>query len=72
MILPIIGLSLNFVGTILVAFSIKKGDVEAWQDDSNKREFMTVHKQSLFRFGIGILALGFAIQIYHQIFVVNC
>ena len=67
MILSIIGLSLNFIGTILVAFSIKKGEVIAWKNDANKPENMTVHYQKMFRWGIGILASGFLVQIGSQI-----
>ena len=71
MIFSIIGLSLNFIGTILVAFSIKKGEVEAWKDDSNKPEYMTMHHQTIFRWGIGLLAFGFLIQLTGQIPCIN-
>jgi hypothetical protein len=67
MILSAIGLSFNFIGTILVAFSIKKGEVEAWKSDSKKREYLTAHNQKMFRWGIGLLAFGFLVQLSGQI-----
>ena len=71
MIFSIVGLGLNFIGTILVAFSIKKGKVEAWKDDSNKPEYMTEHNQRMFRWGIGLQAFGFLIQLTGQIPCIN-
>ncbi|MFC2163620.1 hypothetical protein ACFLT2_01335 [Acidobacteriota bacterium] len=61
----IIGLSLNFVGTLLVAFSIKKGEVEMMQEKSKNPEWETTIKYRPKRFwtGISILAFGFLIQI---------
>lgn len=71
MIFSVIGLSLNFIGTLLVAFSIKKGEVEAWKDDSKKTEYMTRHNQTIFRGGIGLLAFGFLVQLFGQIPCLN-
>jgi len=64
MVLSMIGLILNFLGTILVAFSIRKGSVEAWKDSKNKREDMASFKLWKFRLGIWVLALGFPMQIW--------
>ena len=64
MILSMIGLGFNFIGTLLVAFSIKRGKVEMWVDEP---EYATVHHKKRFNWGIGILAFGFLVQLAGQI-----
>jgi hypothetical protein len=61
----LIGLSLNFVGTIMVAFSIKRGTVQAWQekDKNPKMQYMILYSAWMFRTGIRIIAAGFLFQI---------
>jgi len=61
----LIGLILNFFGTIMVAFSIKKGTVEAWQekDENPRMQYMIYYTAWMFRMGIGIIAAGFLFQI---------
>jgi hypothetical protein len=60
--LSLIGLGMNFLGTILVAFSVKKGKVYAWKDNENQPEHMASFKLAMFRWGIGCLAVGFLLQ----------
>ncbi len=64
MIFSIIGLSLNFIGTLLVAFSIKKGKVEMWVDEP---EYGMRYLKTMFWWGIGLLASGFLVQLVGQI-----
>lgn len=73
MIFSIIGLSLNFIGTLLVAFSIKKGKVKAMQEKSKhpKWESMIQYNPCIFYMGITSLASGFFLQIFGQIPCLN-
>ncbi len=59
-----IGLALNLVGTLLVAFSIRKGTVEAWQekDKNPKMQSMIRYKPCMFKTGIVSLSVGFLFQ----------
>jgi hypothetical protein len=72
-IFSIIGLSLNFVGTLLVAFSIRTGEVIAMQEKSAhpKWESMIQYNPCIFYLGIASLALGFFLQILGQIRCLN-
>ena len=64
MILSIAGLGISFLGTLLVAFSVKKGKVEMWKDSPKEREYGTRHNLPMFRLGLALLALGFLLQIW--------
>jgi len=73
MIFSIIGLSMNFIGTILLAFSVRKGDVTAMQEKCKKPiwESMIRYNPYIFYIGIGSLALGFFLQIFDKIPYLN-
>jgi hypothetical protein len=73
MIFSIIGLSFNFIGTVLVAFSIRKGEVIAMQEKSKrpKWESMIRYNPCVFYLGITSLAFGFFLQIFGQIPCLN-
>ena len=73
MIFSIIGLSLNFIGTLLAAFSIRKGEVIAMQEKSKhpKWESMIQYNPCFFYMEITSLALGFILQIFGQIPCLN-
>jgi hypothetical protein len=64
MVISVVGLCLSFIGSILVAFSFKKGDVMAWKDSRDKPNYMIEFKQTLFRWGIVCIAVGFLLQIW--------
>ena len=59
----IAGLGISFARTILVAFSIKRGKVKIKKDPGDKREHAIDFKQGRFRWGVGLLALGFLLQV---------
>jgi len=59
----IAGITISLVGTIMLAFSIRKGKVYMWKDSSKKREYAAVFAPRLFYSGIALLALGFILQI---------
>ncbi len=63
MVMTLAGLSINFVGTVLVAFSVQRGDVWAWKESEDKPNYMMRVKLGMFRWGIGLLAVGFLLQI---------
>ena len=63
MILSIVGLGISFLGTILVALSVKRGKVLAWKDSRAEPEYMTVSKLGMFRWGLVFLGVGFLLQI---------
>lgn len=61
-----IGLILNFVGTIMVAFSIGKNpysDAHTIDDKDNKTYIAYVMRPLLFKVGLGFIAAGFLIQL---------
>lgn len=64
MIQSIAGLGVSFVGTILVAFSVKQGKVMAYMDSENEPEHMTAFNLKMFRWGLSCLGLGFLLQIW--------
>jgi len=66
--LNIIGITISFVGSILLAFSIKKNPGAAHQVVNGKKRYLTIIYLGLFRFGIGFLALGFALQFIGIVF----
>jgi len=59
-----IGLAFNLVGTILVAFSFRKGTVVAWQekDKKPKMQSMVHYRALMFKTGISVLSIGFLFQ----------
>jgi hypothetical protein len=61
----LLGLILNFAGTVLVAFSFKRGTVMAWQekDKNPKMQYMIYYSPSMFKLGIFMIASGFIFQI---------
>ena len=63
MVMSIAGLSISFVGTVLVAFSVQRGNVYAWKESRDKTDYMMRVKLGMFRWGIGLLAVGFLLQI---------
>lgn len=64
MIQTVLGLILNFVGAVLVAFSIKRGKVLIWKDSPREPEYTAVFKLGLFRWGVALLGLGFLLQLW--------
>ncbi len=62
------GLTLNIVGTLMVAFSFGENLGEAYQFDSKGRKVYLASflRPMLFRWGIGLLVLGFALQIINR------
>jgi hypothetical protein len=73
MVFSVIGLSLNFIGTLLIAFSIRMGEVTAMQEKSKhaKWESMIQYNPYIFYKGIASLASGFFLQILGQIPCLN-
>lgn len=72
--IPIIGLTINFIGAILLAFAFSAGDPVGTQEDNNKkpRPFVLPNfNKLLLRSGVGLLALGFLIQLLALIFFNN-
>ncbi len=63
MVTSVAGLSVSFVGTVLVAFSVQRGDVWAWKVSRDKPNYMMRVKLGMFRWGIGLLGVGFLFQI---------
>ncbi len=64
MVINIVGLGISFVGTILVAFSVRRGKVYAWKDDTTERpDYMMQVTLWMFRLGVGMLAVGFLAQV---------
>ncbi len=59
------GLLLNLVGSILIAFSFGKNLGEAYQKDTKGRKIYLASFTSplMFKWGIGLLILGFLVQI---------
>jgi hypothetical protein len=68
LIIDIIGISISFIGSILIAFSISKNPGEAHQVIKGKKKYLTIIHLGLFRFGIGLLASGFVFQIIGKLF----
>lgn len=62
MTLNLFGLALNFIGSLLIAFSIIKNPGQAHQMVNNKKLYLASIALNRFRWGIGIFALGFLIQ----------
>ena len=62
------GLILNIVGTLMVAFSFGENLEEANQLDSKGRKvyLASLLRPKLFWWGIGLLVLGFALQIVNR------
>ena len=60
----LIGLALNLAGTVMVAFTFKRGHVEAYQekDKNPKMESMVQYRRWLFRVGIVLISIGFLLQ----------
>lgn len=60
--LEIISITISFVGSILLALSISKSS-GASQKVGGKENYFTIIKLGLFRLGVGLLILGFFLQI---------
>jgi len=60
----LLGLFLNFAGTILVAFSIIAGTIKIYDDKRNMLEHkVPIFKKWKFRVGVSLIAIGFVLQI---------
>lgn len=64
MIPSLAGLSLSFAGTMLVAFSIKRGKVQMYMDSPNEMENAARFNAPMLRLGLALLAVGFLLQIW--------
>lgn len=64
MIQTIAGLSISFVGTVLVAFSMKRGKVTVKKDSDDPWEHTIDFKVTMFRVGVALLGLGFLVQVW--------
>jgi len=66
---PYLGLILNFVGTLLIAFSFGKNIGDAHQDDSKGRPVYLASflYPRMFRIGMVLLILGFLVSIIFKI-----
>jgi len=60
----ITGLGLSFVGTVLVAFSIRKGKVRMYMDSPKEMEHAVRFTARMLRWGLALLAAGFLFQIW--------
>lgn len=60
--LNLIGLALNFIGSILIAFSVVKNPGGANQMVNNKKIYLASVLLNKFRWGIGLFSLGFFLQ----------
>ncbi len=62
-IITFLGLLISFVGSLFLAFSIKKNPGGANQMSTDgKKLYLTVIEPNKFRFGVGLLALGIFLQ----------
>lgn len=64
MIITIIGLIISFVGTVLVAVSIKRGKVGMYMNSPKEMEYAGNFNTPILKWGLGLLALGFLLQIW--------
>lgn len=66
---PAIGLSLNFVGTVLLACSFGKNIAEAQQIDEDGRKVYLASflRPRWFRIGLFLSAIGFLLQLVAQV-----
>jgi len=62
-VLVIIGLSFNFLGSVVVAFSVKENPGGAHQLVDGKKIPLASISINVFRWGIGLLIIGFFIQL---------
>jgi len=58
------GLGLNFVRTVLVALSIRKGNVRMYMDSPKEMELAGRFNARMLRWGLALLAAGFLFQIW--------
>jgi hypothetical protein len=63
----ILSISISFVGSILLAFSISKNPSKAYQEMNGKKKFLTIINPGVFRCGVVLLATGFALQIIQKL-----
>ncbi len=68
MILNLIGLGLNFFGSLLVAFSVIKNPGGGYQVINNKKLYLASVILSRFKWGIILFSLGFLIQFIATIY----
>ncbi len=61
-----VGLFLNLVGTIMVAFAFGKNPGEAHQEDEKGRKLYLASflRPNMFRVGLVVLGVGFAMQAF--------
>ena len=58
------GLIFNFIGALMVAFSICANPGEAYQDYKGRRAYLaSILRPKLFKWGIAILIIGFLLSI---------
>lgn len=62
------GLILNFIGSLLLAFSIEKNKAGANQFNNGKKVYLTVLNENKFKAGVLLFALGFTLQLLDIIF----
>jgi len=72
MFLNLIGIITSFVGSLILAFSISKNPGEAYQTVRGKKKYLTIIHLCLFRSGVVLIVLGFAIQMLTLSFSKNC
>ncbi len=61
--LNLLGLALNFTGSLLIAFSIIKNPGEAHQLIQGRKIYLTSILLNKFRWGIGLFVFGFLLQL---------
>ena len=60
--LNIIGLALNFIGALIIAFSVIENPGKAHQMVNDKKLYLASIILSRFRWGMGVFVLGFLLQ----------
>ncbi len=67
------GLILNFIGSLMIAFSVGVNPGEAYQEHKDKKIYLaSILYYKMFWGGVIILILGFAVSIFVSIFVGGC
>ena len=67
------GLILNFIGSLMIAFSVGVNPGGAYQEPKDKKIYLaSIVRPKIFWWGVRILILGFAVSIFVSIFVGGC
>ena len=66
--LNLIGLVLNFMGSLIVAFSVIENPGGGHQMVKGEKVFLASLLLNRFRLGIGIFALGFLLQFLYSVY----